>query len=695
MKLDLLNEHCVIEIIMKLLGRIRSEFSKSALLWLLIIFLVGTGCSNKNDQINIIALRKDKVIGYAVSELSEILKDKFNVVISDVPKPGDWNIVLKTDSGMKPFSFSVVQPKGEKIKTIYLSGFDETCVLHSVYTMLEIIGYTFDITGIRKPQAPSIKNITGYSKIIYPVVERRGIRQHINFLMDISSYPLEEVQEYIRNLARLRMNYITFHSYPRQWFAYKLNGNETLAGSFFYGEQDFVPKEEHLKKIIRNDSIYCIPAIEPYWNDPQKRSKMAIQWLNSVMAEAKRVGLTVNMSYELRETGMDYANATFNAVLEEYPLLDGIELISEEDIDTYVKQITNSIKCSEELKKRLNGRNIQITNGIYTTSSKELKDGFEILRNTTSKDICLSVLPAHGARMAVKNLSEIPLTSDDLKRTMIYSWIEFDGLMYLQQNPVEGIRMMIEENLKISGNKPLFGICWNHWRTYENRIAARYASEAMIDGPISSGAFYHSVAKRLGIGNAGMYASAMSKLDETDTYCRNNLFNIGFCPNGYWLKKPGLSLYGRYPEDKLLSAINQFNDARKDLVKCIEGTKNNSSITDLQFLGNRIDCTILHLKAFVAMTSLKPLFKGNQAPDLSEQDCETVIQKCSDALALENQYIDLHVQFIPDRGSEGTLVSYMGGPLQCLKNIMLKYGKETVSIPKPEKQFDVPPEPGK
>ena len=656
--------------------------------------LADSGCSLGKEKISIIATKGDQVIEYAAIELSEILKGNFIVGQSDALTSDGWNIVLRTDPGMKPFSFSVVQSKNDKNKTIYLSGYDQTCVLHSVYTMLEMVGYTFDITGIRYPKTPSFKDIIGYSETINPVVERRGIRQHINFLMDISSYPLEEAQEYIRNLARLRMNYITFHSYPGQWFSYNYKGNENLAGNFFYGEENFVPKDEHLKKVVRNDSIYCIPAIEPFWNNPPKRSQMAIGWLNSVMAEAKRVGLTVNMSYELREYGLEYALATSTAILEEYPLIDGLELISEEDIGTYIDQIKNNIKCSEELKKHQNGRKIQLTNGIYNTTAGELKEGFEILRNTTSKDMCLSVLPAHGARMAVKNLSGIPLTSDDLKRTMIYSWIEFDGLMYLQQNPVEGIRMMIEENLKITGNKPLFGISWNHWRTFENRIAVRYASEAMIDGPISSQAFYHSIAKRLEIGNAAMFASAMTKLDEADTFCRDNLFNIGFCPNGYWLKKTGLSLYGRFPKDKLLSAINQFSDAQNDLNKCIVKTKNGSNKRDLQFLENRINCTMLHLNAFVAMTDLKPLFKGNPDPDLSQQDREKVLLKCSEALALENQYIDLHAQFIGDRGSEGTLVSYMGGPLQTLKNIMSRFGNANDSIPKSEKPSDAPPEPG-
>jgi hypothetical protein len=421
---------------------------------------------------------------------------------------------------------------------------------------------------------------------------------------------------------------------------------------------------------------------------------MAIDWLNTVMAEAKRVGMTVNMSYELREPGFEYAVATSKAILDEYPLLDGLELISEEDIGNYNDQIKNIINCSEEIKRHFNGRIIQLSNGIYNTTAYELKEGFDILRKNVSIDDAITVLPAHGARMAVKNLSGIPLTSEDLRRTMIYSWIEFDGLMYLQQNPVEGIRMLLEQNLKISGNEPLYGICWNHWRTYENRLAARYASEVMISGPKPAKDFYYSVARRYSIADADGYASAMAKLDETDTFCRDSLFNIGFCPNSYWLAKKGLSLYGRYSRNNLTSAIDRFGDVLNDLEGSISKTGSVTALKDLQFVENRINCSILHLKAFVAMKEIQPLFRENPDPELSEEDRQKVIQTCNKALDIEREYINSHSGFIPDRGAEGTLVSYMGGPYQCLKSILNRYGMSGYDTIIMEKPFDAPPEPG-
>ena len=659
---------------------------------LLIIILFQSERPVNKERITIIDPRGKQVIEYGVQELSTILKDKFDVRVSGNASHDGWNIMLKVDPGMKPFSFSVKQPETGKYRTIYLSGHDETCVLHAIYTMMEVMGYTFDLTGIRRPENPSIQSLTGYSRVIYPVVERRGIRQHINFLMDISSYPLAEAKEYIKNLARLRMNYITFHSYPGQWYSYGYQGTQQLAGSFFYGEQDLIPKDSSVRKFIRNDSFYCIPEIEPFWNDHEKRSQMAIKWLNGVMAESKRVGMTVRFSYELRTPGIDFARTTSEAILKEYPLIDEMEFITEEDVPGYLDEVTNDVSCAKALRDTLRKRNVRLSTGIYNTTQDELKKGFDLLRNITPPDMKLTVLPAHGARMADKNLLGIPFTKEDINRTMIYSWIQLDGMMYLQQNPVEGISALIADNLRINDNKPLYGICWNHWQNYENRTAARYAAEAMIDGPKPIRKFYDSLAERLGIGDSATYASAMEKLDETDDYCRQNIVTIGFCPKIYWSKNnKGISHYGRYKKDKLLSAVDQYTETKNEVHSCIKSVRNKDSKTDLQFLENRIACSIFYLKAFVAMSELEPLFKKSHV--LSHQDSAMVVQQSKVALAYENSYLQTFSKFILDRGCEGTLESFYSVPLQALKNIIYRYENKKTDNSFDDQQFDEPPAP--
>jgi hypothetical protein len=107
------------------------------LTFLSLLIMIITGCDRKKEQINIIFQGGNNVTEYAVEEITEILGDDFELSRSDVPLAKGWNIVFKTDAGMKPYSFSVNQPLDGKDKTIYLSGHDETSVLHSVYTMLD------------------------------------------------------------------------------------------------------------------------------------------------------------------------------------------------------------------------------------------------------------------------------------------------------------------------------------------------------------------------------------------------------------------------------------------------------------------------------------------------------------------------------------------------------------------------------
>jgi len=58
------------------------------------------------------------------------------------------------------------------------------------------------------------------------------------------------------------------------------------------------------------------------------------------------------------------------------------------------------------------------------------------------------------------------------------------------------------------------------------------------------------------------------------------------------------------------AAISQFGAARDGLVRCSAGTPSAEGKKYLDFLANRISCTLLHLRAFQKMAALQPLFAG-------------------------------------------------------------------------------------
>ena len=59
-------------------------------------------------------------------------------------------------------------------------------------------------------------------------------------------------------------------------------------------------------------------------------SKAAMAWLAALMDEAKRVGLRIQFSLELREPDMTESLATIDSVLKTYPRIDTLEIITEE-----------------------------------------------------------------------------------------------------------------------------------------------------------------------------------------------------------------------------------------------------------------------------------------------------------------------------------------------------------------------------
>ncbi len=662
-----------------------------------VLFLILMGGSPaRQPGVLIRGVTADPVLAFAADELAHFLGPRYSVDRNGAASDAAWIIDLGVDKAMEDFSFSVqtTATSGGGRAIIELRGPNAVGVLHAAYTLLEKAGIRFDIGGPINPDAVSLDNLRGFSRVVRPAVSRRGIRQHINFAMDISSYPIEEAKGYLRGLARLRMNSITFHSYPGQWYPDPLKEGTSLAGNFFYGQRHDIPDDPLFKSVIRNQKVYCIPAIEPYYDQPEEKSRRAMDWLGEVIQEAKRVGLTVNFSMELRENNPALSLASCRFVIKRYPWIDALELISQENSDKSGGEIEYNAKILGALRgKDAPGRKLDYGAGIYSTGIEDLKPGFEKLRRITPPDVHLTVLPSHGARKAVENLKAIPITAADVSRTMFYSWVEFDGLMYLQQNPVEGIRRLIEEGKRLSGGAPMYGVGWNHWRTAENRTAIAYAAAAMIEGPIAPRDFYRDYGRALGIGDLEAYGAAMGALDDADTGARDELFNIGFCWGGYWTSPKGLANYGEYAPDKIEAAIRNFGAARDGLARCVPGTPTAGGKRYLEFLTNRISCTLLHLRAFLKMTELQPLFAGKNPKPLTAEDRRRIGAVSAEALALETEYMKLHAQMILDRGCEGTLISYNGGPVHLLKQILKAYAGETGDAGLAPKAPDAPPAP--
>ncbi len=663
---------------------------------------------------------------FAFEELSRFLH---GVIITDA---AEWSLSVQIDPDLPPYAFAINCAEHGKI---VLSGHDATCALHAVYTWLERLGWRFEITGARRVQGVDLEAqftaLVGWTEQIQPAVNQRGIRQHLNFPMDISSYPLAEALDYLRNLARLRFNHITFHSYGGQWYEVHYGGVDQPAGEYFYGQRHDLPDYPLLKRVIRNQHTYCIPEIEPIIDDRAANSRAAITWLQALMVEAKRIGLTIQFSFELRESDLGLSLATVDSILNDYPLIDRLEIITEEtgvwasslpaeelkaitreyfgeaalhdptiaqhlidgqkDLDKIIRQIGHGIEVIERLRE--SDRPLPaLALGVYCTVPSDHAIIVALLERYVPENVEFALLLNHGNRAVAQNLRDLHMPREDWARTLIYSWIEFDGTVYLFQNALTGIDQLMRVATEAMGDQPINGIALNHWRTAENRTCIRYAAETFLYGVRNRTDFYRDYAASLGIGRSDDYTSAMNLLDDADTQARNDLPNVGFSFVGCWGRE-GLGYYGVFEHPKVVSVVSQYAAALKLLDACADATPNPDGLDYLTFLHNRVFATVIYLDAIDEATELQPICAGKTPDQLTAEERAAARIICDHALDLMEAYMEIHAEMIEDRGCEGTLISFYYTPPAVLKRIRAEYGSgQTISEAVPP-TFDAPPSP--
>ena len=694
---------------------------------LFVVFMAG--CTGQNRPIGVTMNGQSKVLSFAREELDLFLGKNYRLT-SKVDE--SWLLALEIDNQMAEGSFSVEHTKTGRQHKISLRGSNDVAVLHAVYTFLEQAGVRFEISGPVIPAKIDVTRLTGYKETILPKVKQRGIRQHINFPMDVSSYPIDEAKEYIRNLARLRFNFIAYHSYPGQWYGeLKKDGQRGEPGAFFYGQRHDIPDTEFFREKIRNKKTYCIPSIEPYYDETVTRGKMAVAWLQQVIGESKRAGLTVRFSFESRSETPDVLPtvATADLILSLYPKIDELELITSETLDFGQPIDENAAKNLLEplfgkdimkdpalTKQFLSGHSgvaalsanvghnikaMQTINdsllqpkekrgclGLYIVVPEYLESSFHLLR-TYAPDMDYAVLSAHGSRRSALHLPYAKMTGKDWGKTMLYSWLEFDGIMYIQQNSIGGIRNMIEYGETVNGQQPVQAMSFNHWRTAENRITARYASEATLFGSQDEATFYTRYARAYGIKNTQAFINAMQQIDKAEWYATTDLPNVGFCYAGVW-GRSGFGYFGRMKPANLKKGREMYEQAYEYVRQCAVNVSKPCGKDLISFLDNRLRATLVYFKAYEKGVEIQQFDEKNLTPEQRK----AVAGICNESILGFEQYLRLHAEMMPDRGCEGTLISAYHTPVAVLKRIRFEFGDVPYDdAPVTEKVLDTPPAP--
>lgn len=621
-----------------------------------------------------------KTAAYAALELKRFLSQYTDETITESMR-ADRYFILNQDTSTAEYGYTITGGTYHGKPAVFLSGDTEASLLSSVYGALDKMGVFFDIDGPILSRPFTLDELDHSHFAITPFCRNRGVRQHINFPMDISSYPLEEAKEYIRNLARMQMNAITFHSYTGQWHGYETKDKKVLAGNFFYGQRYIVPSYDPITEIVRNNQTYCIPEVEAMIEDVSGREIYAIHWLNQLMTTAKEAGMRVVLSIEFppgesRETLINICRS----VLTEYPHIDALEWITPEGggegqpcaldaiplsqfIDSqpaaFAGTMANLLKAVDLYQSKsaifdgLSEKPIQI--GLYVMCKETLKAAKGIMESLLPKEVVWTFLPAHGSKAAADNIEYMCFSKENWQNTLLYSWIEFDGNMYLQQNSSDGIEDLL--SLAQKDCNSIYGLCLNHWRTAENRGTIAYAAHAML-APLSTNAFYTQYAEVYGIRNQDLFEKSMVCLARLDTFNRDKLFNIGFCYLGCWLGLKGLGWIRGWQKPDMHKSIHAYERIICDLNTCLETISREVGRKWIRFLSNRIECSILQIQTILELSKIAEFVVDDEPWLLSHAQRLKVAEHCENAMNLSKAYIDKHVELIYDRGCEGTIISY-------------------------------------
>ncbi len=654
-----------------------------------------------------IAVKAESGLQKAEEELFCYLKAIGNVSEVNSGTDGDF-LIRVVCKKMQEGDFSL--KSDGKVLDIAGNGLNE--VLCGVYTALEEYGVKFGISGEVIPE--SVDFSVSFERHVTPAVLYRGIRQHLNFPMDISSYSLNEAKRYIRNLARLRYNSITFHSYPGQFYCGKYQGEKISAGKFFYGEVQPVSNIAFLKNNVSNLNYFCIEESEQYFNDEEKLSEYAIFWLRSVMQECKSYGMRVVFSFEVRGADAAEIDGMIAWVRKSYPQADIVELATQECGCGWDDSACIPSGELRELATQLYGKPIvekigPLLNGRYTQmplTLREMKKCIEAAKRNErcrvliyatciqTLHVCRRILQeygvehaflcAHGAKYVEKNLDELLAEGDSIPG--VYSWIEFDGNMFQPENKDGHNFDLLHMLRKKSRGSRIPEISLNHWRNAENSLSIAYCAELMID--CTPPAFFYEKADLL----CGLSRGGIEKLCETiakaEDCARDELPNIGFCAVYCWYNadREYLGYISLYDPQKLEKYEKLLDEARA----VADSLQPTGAVGERlrAFWSNRLRAGVCHVQTIRALMPLNELAK------CKDQDSkEKMAQVCSCALEYAKKYLRITSEYTADRGGQGVLISYYKTIFQYIYVLR----ERLCGIPVPEtyekRNLDTPPSP--
>ena len=105
-------------------------------------------------------------------------------------------------------------------------------------------------------------------------------------------------------------------------------------------------------------------------------------------------------------------------------------------------------------------------------------------------------------------------------------------------------------------------------------------------------------------------------------------------------------------------SIQTYQRLGEQLAACLAATESPWGLGRLRLWENRCACSVEHLRAIEELEAIAAFTDDAHPERLGEAEKAQVRRHCAQALAHSQAYQRLHLEEMPDRGCQGTLVSY-------------------------------------
>jgi hypothetical protein len=247
--------------------------------------------------------------------------------------------------------FILTKNSGKGSGTLIVGGSSQG-VLYAAYDFLEEQGIWFDISGDIIPDIKRSCSFGDLEKTAKPVFEKRGLQPFHDFPEGPDYWDYDTYQAVISQIAKMRMNFLGFHTYPEGW----VNGQ--AEPTVWIGLPEDVNEDGTVKysypSTFANTSRKHIPPLTgqlPWWYAPMATSDFVAG--ASMLFDRDAYGADfLNNKFPMPETPEDM-NEMFNNTGE--MLNDAFSLAKELGVETAIGTeipITIPIRVKERMREK-------------------------------------------------------------------------------------------------------------------------------------------------------------------------------------------------------------------------------------------------------------------------------------------------------------------------------------------------------